>query len=101
MAVSGIGKMTAKAAGSAAGKLGELIGSGVYPETEYALAAYLYRATWVAAMQGECLGRAVDRLLHQGAREQNAPACLRHPCAHQVCGKAVGAFAHAQVFKQP
>ena len=42
MAVSGIGKMTAKAAGSAAGKLGELIGSGAYPESEYALAAYLF-----------------------------------------------------------
>ncbi len=42
MAVSGIGKMTAKAAGSAAGALGELIGGGAYPETEYALAAYLF-----------------------------------------------------------
>ena len=42
MAVSGIGKMTAKAAGSAAGMLGELVGSGAYPETDYALAAYLF-----------------------------------------------------------
>jgi hypothetical protein len=42
MAVSGIGKMTAKAAGSAAGALGELIGSGAYPESEYGLAAYLF-----------------------------------------------------------
>ncbi len=42
MAVSGIGRMTAKAAGSAAGALGELIRSGAYPETEYALAAYLF-----------------------------------------------------------
>ncbi len=42
MAVSGIGKMTARAAGKASGALGELIGTGVYPETEYALAAYLF-----------------------------------------------------------
>ena len=42
MAVSGIGKMAAKATGSAAGLLGELIGSGAYPETEYGLAAYLF-----------------------------------------------------------
>ena len=42
MAVSGIGKMTAKAAGSAAGMLGELVGSGSYPETDYALASYLF-----------------------------------------------------------
>ena len=38
MAVSGIGKMTARAAGV----LSELIGSGAYPETEYALGAYLF-----------------------------------------------------------
>ena len=31
MAVSGIGKMAAKATGSAAGLLNELIGSGAYP----------------------------------------------------------------------
>jgi hypothetical protein len=42
MAVSGIGKMAAKATGSAAGVLGELIGSGAYPESEYGLAAYLF-----------------------------------------------------------
>lgn len=42
MAVSGIGKMAARATGSAAGVLGELIGSGAYPETEYGLAAYLF-----------------------------------------------------------
>lgn len=42
MAVSGIGKMAAKATGSAAGLLNELIGSGAYPESEYGLAAYLF-----------------------------------------------------------
>jgi len=42
MAVSGIGRMAAKATGTAAGALGELIGSGAYPESEYGLAAYLF-----------------------------------------------------------
>jgi len=42
MAVSGIGKMAAKATGTAAGALGELIGTGAYPESEYGLAAYLF-----------------------------------------------------------
>ena len=42
MAVSGIGKMAARATGTAAGALGELIGSGAYPESEYGLAAYLF-----------------------------------------------------------
>ena len=38
MAVSGIGKLTAKAAGA----VGDVIGDRVYPETEYALAAHLF-----------------------------------------------------------
>lgn len=42
MAVSGLGKMAAKATGQAAGLMGELIGSGAYPESEYGLAAYLF-----------------------------------------------------------
>ena len=42
MAVSGIGKMAAKATGTAAGALGELMGQGAYPESEYGLAAYLF-----------------------------------------------------------
>lgn len=57
MAVSGIGKMTAKAAGSAAGALGELIGSGAYPETEYGLAAYLFERI----LQVEKAGAEKDR----------------------------------------
>ncbi len=42
MAVSGLGKMAAKATGQAAGVLNDLIGSGAYPESEYGLAAYLF-----------------------------------------------------------
>ena len=38
MSVSGIGKLTARAAGA----VGDVIGDRTYPETEYGLAAYLY-----------------------------------------------------------
>ena len=37
-----IGNITAKAANVAAGTVSELMGSGAYPETEYALAAFLF-----------------------------------------------------------
>lgn len=42
MAVSGIGKMAARATNVAAGAVGDIMGTGVYPESEYALAAHLY-----------------------------------------------------------
>ena len=42
MAVSGLGKMAAKATNVAAGAVGDIMGTGAYPESEYALAAYLY-----------------------------------------------------------
>ncbi len=42
MAVSGLGKMAAKATNVAAGAVGGIIGTGGYPESEYALAAHLY-----------------------------------------------------------
>ncbi len=38
MSVSGFGKL----AGKAAGAVGEVIGTGTYPESEYALAAYVF-----------------------------------------------------------
>lgn len=63
MAVSGIGKMTARAAGSAAGALGELIGSGAYPETEYALAAYLFERIVQAEKDRDTKDRAYFRSL--------------------------------------
>lgn len=42
MAVSGIGKMAARATNVAAGAVGDIMGTGAYPESEYALAAHLY-----------------------------------------------------------
>jgi len=62
------GKLTAKAAGVAADAVGEVLGEGNYPESEYGLAAYLFeriaqaergeeertRAYYVALMR-ECL----------------------------------------------
>lgn len=38
----GIGKLTAKAAGAAAGAVGEIMGTGGYPDTEFALATHLF-----------------------------------------------------------
>ncbi|MDH3475204.1 MAG: hypothetical protein OEM59_16105 [Rhodospirillales bacterium] len=49
--------MAARAAGSASGLLGELIGSGAYPESEYGLAAYLFERI----AQAEKEGAAKDR----------------------------------------
>lgn len=37
-----IGKTAVKAASVAAGAVGDLVGDGTYPETEYGLAAYLF-----------------------------------------------------------
>lgn len=37
-----IGKATARAASVAAGAMGDIVGTGTYPETESALAAYLF-----------------------------------------------------------
>ena len=42
MSVSGLGKLAGKAAGKAAETVGDFIGTATYPETEYALAAYLF-----------------------------------------------------------
>ena len=42
MAIGGIGKVGAKAAEAAAGMVGDLMNSGVYPSNEHALAAYLF-----------------------------------------------------------
>jgi len=42
MSMSGLGKLAGRAAGKAAASVGELVGTAVYPETEYALAAYLF-----------------------------------------------------------
>ena len=42
MSVSGLGKLAGKAAGRAAETVGGLVGTAAYPETEYALAAYLF-----------------------------------------------------------
>ena len=39
---SGIGRFTTKAAGRAAETLSDVIGTQAYPESEYALAAYLF-----------------------------------------------------------
>lgn len=37
-----LGKTAARAASVAAGAVGDLVGDGIYPETEYGLAAYLF-----------------------------------------------------------
>ena len=74
MAVSGIGRMTARAAGSAAGVLGELIGSGAYPETEYALAAYLFE-------------RIVQAEKDQGAKDRAYYRALMSECLETVRGQ--------------
>ncbi len=42
MAIGGIGKVGARAAEAAAGMVGDLMSSGVYPTNEHALAAYLF-----------------------------------------------------------
>ncbi len=42
MAIGGIGRVGAKAAEAAAGMVGDLMGAGVYPTNEHALAAYLF-----------------------------------------------------------
>lgn len=42
MAIGGIGKVGARAAEAATGLVGELMGAGVYPSNEHALAAYLF-----------------------------------------------------------
>ena len=42
MSVSGLGRLAGKAAGRAAETVGDLMGTAAYPETEYALAAYLF-----------------------------------------------------------
>ncbi len=42
MAVSGIGKLTTNVVGAAKDVVGDVIGSGVYPETEYGLASLLF-----------------------------------------------------------
>lgn len=42
MAIGGIGRVGAKAAEAATGLVGELMGAGVYPSNEHALAAYLF-----------------------------------------------------------
>lgn len=42
MAIGGIGRVGAKAAEAAAGMVGDLMSSGVYPSNEHALAAYLF-----------------------------------------------------------
>lgn len=42
MAIGGIGKVGARAAEAAAGMVGDLMGAGVYPTNEHALAAYLF-----------------------------------------------------------
>ena len=41
MSLTGIGKITARAA-EAAGAVGSVVGGTIYPESEYALAAYLF-----------------------------------------------------------
>ena len=41
MSLSGIGKITARAA-EAAGAVGSVVSGTIYPESEYALAAYLF-----------------------------------------------------------
>ena len=74
MAVSGIGRMTARAAGSAAGVLGELIGSGAYPETEYALAAYLFE-------------RIVQAEKDKGAKDRAYYRALMAECLETVRGQ--------------
>ena len=73
MAVSGIGKIAGKAAGSAAGALGEIMGSGVYPETEYGLAAYLYERV----LQTEKTAEARDRDYHLELMRQCLAAVRR------------------------
>ena len=42
MAMSGIGKITSKAAGRAVETISDFVGTQAYPESEYALAAYLF-----------------------------------------------------------
>ena len=42
MAMSGIGKLTSKAAGRAVETISDFVGTQAYPESEYALAAYLF-----------------------------------------------------------
>lgn len=42
MAIGGIGRVGAKAAETAVGMVQEMIGSGVYPGNDHALAAYLF-----------------------------------------------------------
>jgi len=42
MAIGGIGRVGAKAAETAVGMVQEMIGSGVYPANDHALAAYLF-----------------------------------------------------------
>ena len=67
MAVSGIGKMAAKATNVAAGAVGGIIGTGVYPESEYALAAHLYdRIVAAERQQAEDAGAETrqDRAYH-------------------------------------
>lgn len=67
MAVSGLGKMAAKATNVAAGAVGDIMGTSVYPESEYALAAHLYDRIVVAEKSAaEAAGAAAphDRAYH-------------------------------------
>lgn len=52
MAIGGIGRVGAKAAGAASGLVGELMGAGVYPANDYALAAYLFERIAQAEKDG-------------------------------------------------
>ena len=67
MAVSGLGKMAAKATNVAAGAVGDIMGTGAYPESEYALAAHLYdRIVAAEKQQAEVAGAQIlhDRAYH-------------------------------------
>ena len=58
MSVSGLGKLAGKAAGKAAETVGDFIGTATYPETEYALAAYLFERIAQAEKQDAARDRA-------------------------------------------
>ena len=87
MAVSGIGRMTARAAGSAAGVLGELIGSGAYPETEYALAAYLFERIVQAEKDKEAKGPGLLPRPHGRMPGDGAGAAVDPRQPHFACGR--------------
>jgi hypothetical protein len=82
MAVSGLGKMAARATNVAAGAVGEIMGTGVYPESEYALAAYLFER--IAAAEKAEAELAGEEILHDRAYHLE----LMATCLATVCGAA-------------